>query len=134
MGLFKRLFGRSKPVNVIAPVDAATGKMLLTHDVRIKCRPTQTVSSALRDEIVTVCRNDLSVRSISIVDVLEQPTGEIKIFVTLSFDNPDVDLPRVAPKLQQLFTHYPEFKNRYFICADTALNLSFDASVYTRAR
>lgn len=134
MGLFSRMFGKSKPINVVAPVDAATGKMVVTENVRIKWRPSQTVPPALRDEIVAVCRDDPSVKSASILDVLEQPTGELKIFVTISFDDPAVDLHRVAPKLQQVFGRYPEFKNRFFIGADIVPEVPAEAAAYRRAR
>src|SRR5689334_20916698 len=109
MGLFSRMFGRSRLINVVAPVDATTGKMVVTENARIKWRPSQTVPPMLLEEIAAVCRDDPSVKSASILDVLEQPTGKIKVFVTISFDDPDIDLPRVAPRLQQVFARYPEF-------------------------
>ena len=128
------MFGRSKPINVVAPVDAATGKMVLTESVRIKWRPSQTVPPALREEIVAVCRDDPSVKSVSILDVLEQPTGQIKIFVTIRFDDPDVDLHRVAPRLQQVFARHAEFKDRFFIGADIVPEVPAEAAAYRRAR
>lgn len=127
------MLGRSKTINVLAPLDTARGMMILTENVRIKCRPSQTVPAALRDEIVEVCRNDASVKSASILDALEQPTGNIKIFVSIRFENPNIDLHRVAPKLQQVCDRYPEFINRYFICADFVPDIPAEAEVYQRA-
>ncbi len=134
MGIFSRIFGRSKRINVLAPLDATKGLYVLTESVRIKFRPSQTVPPALRDEIVAVCRDDPAVRSASILDVLEQPTGDLKIVVTISFDSPEVDLQRVAPKLQQVFVRYPEFRNRFFIGADVVPQAPPEAAAYRRAR
>ncbi len=134
MGLFSRLFGRSRRINVLVPVDVATGRYALTQEVRIKWRPSQTVPPALRDEIVAAWRDDGAVRSASILDVLEQPTGATKIFLTLGLDNPGEDFHRVGPRLREAFDRYPELRNRFLIGADLVREVPREMATYQRAR
>ena len=120
-------------MNIIAPVDPATGKYELTHSAQLKFRRAQNVPSALRDELLQVCRDDVCVSSCYLLDVLEPASGDTKLWICLSLDNPQSDLDRIAPQMQQIFRGYPEYTNRFFIGTSDAFDgLQPEHAAYTR--
>jgi hypothetical protein len=133
MGMLSRIFGRrEKPTNVVAPVDAAAGRYVFTESFRVKFRAAQNVPTPLRDELLQICKSDSRVLQCYLLDVLEQPSGNIKFFVELRLDNPDA-LHEIGPQMQRVLHRYPDFATRFFVGAGTFDGLKDDEAAYRRA-
>ncbi|GEM_PF-5067148 len=133
MGMLSRLFGRrEKPINVVAPVDAGKGQYVVTESFRLKFRAAQNVPTSLRDELLKICCNDSRVSACYLLDVLEQPSGNIKFFVDLRLDDPAA-LHEIAPQMQQVLHRYPDFAKRFFIGAGAIDGVNADQAAYRRA-
>ncbi len=133
MGILSRIFGRSKPINVVAPLDSASGKYVLTETVRVKWRPVQSLPASLREQLLEVCRDNPCVGAAFFLDVLEQPTGDIKLWVSLTLDDPTSNLDRVARQMQEVLGKHTEYANRFFIGADLVDEVRPEQAAYRRA-
>jgi hypothetical protein len=133
MGLLSRILGRrQKPINVVAPVDATRGQYVIAESFRLKFRPAQNVPGSLRDELLQICSNDNRVSACYLLDVLEQPSGNLKFFVELRLDDPAA-LHEIGPRMQQVLHQYPDFSKRFFIGAGAIDGVSQEHAAYRRA-
>ena len=51
-----------------------------------------------------------------LLDVLEQPTGDLKFFVDLRLDDLAA-LHDLGPRMQQVLRRYPDYADRFFVGA-----------------
>lgn len=133
MGLLSRLFGRkTQKVNVVDPVDASKGIYTFNRDTTIKYRCARTAPAELRNELIAICTANSCVLACYLLDGLEEPTGAIKLFVSLHLEDPERDLDRIGRMMQACFRKYPDQCNHYFIGADIFENISPQCAIYRR--
>jgi hypothetical protein len=132
MRLFSKLFRRSpKKVNILAPLDSAKGTYVVTQSFKVKFRPAQNLPPALRDNLLDICHRQHAVSACYLLDVLESGTGKVKFLVNLLIDEPEVNMPLVAPMFTQAFKPYPEIVERGFVGANI-LEVPLDGADYRR--
>jgi hypothetical protein len=133
MGILSRIFGRrQKPINVVASLDATKGVYVLTESFRLKCRPAQNMPPSLRDQLLQICRSDTRVSACYLLDVVEQPSGNLKFFVDLRLDDPGA-LHEIGPQMQRVLHRYSDFAKRFFSGAGAIDGVSEEQAAYRRA-
>ena len=110
MGILSRLLDRrKKKTNALSPIDPSQGIMILNRDVETKYRRAQDVPDKLQTRLTEICRTTDCVAKCCLLDVVEPATGDIKLFISLTLDKGEQDLPSVAPEMQKVFKEFPEY-------------------------
>lgn len=133
MRILSRIFGRRKViVDALDLIDREKGAYVCNREVPVKYRRAQNLPENLRRELIDVCRASDFVAVAYFLDVMEPATGEIRFFVTLTFDDATADLYRVAHPMRQILSRYPDYSKRFFIGGEPFGPLDLTLAAYIR--
>lgn len=131
MGLFSRIFGRHKKVNVLTTLDRDAGLFRIDHDIPVQLRRAQSIPDLLRERLIALCEADNDVISCTLLDVRDKKIREMKLFVSLELDHPGA-LHRIGPQMQAIFRDFPEYAGKYFIGDQPFGKLDPEIAAYNR--